>query len=206
MNYKIIPTLIAKNQKELDSLIRKYKNYFNYFQVDIMDGKFVKNKSNWFNFRLDKNFKYEAHLMANDPETWIKKNYNKFEVLIANFERLKEPFNVIKFLKNKNKKIGFAINPETTIEKIEPYLHYLDVVLILTVHPGKYGAEFLPKTLIKIKSLRKVYNKDIEVDGSINPETIRLCKKSGANLFAVGSYIKNSESIRRAIKELSKIL
>lgn len=206
MNYKIIPTLIARNQKELEDLIRKYKNYFNYFQVDVMDGKFVKNKSNWFNFRLNKNFKYEAHLMINGPERWINKNYGKFDVLIANFERLKDPFSVIKFLKNKNKKIGFVINPETSIEKIEPYLHYLDVVLILTVCPGMYGAKFLPQTLRKIKTLRKIYDKDIEVDGSINPKTIKLCKKAGANLFAVGSYLKNSENLRKSLKELKKNL
>lgn len=206
MRYKIIPTLIAKNQKELNLILDKYKNYFNYFQVDVMDGKFVKNKSNWFNFKLSKNCKYEAHLMVDNPERWIIKNYKKFDVLIANFERVKNPMKLIEFVKDKNKKIGFAINPETDIKNLYPYLTHLDRILILTVHPGRYGAEFLPKSLVKIKVLRRVFKGDIEVDGHINPTTIRLCKNAGANLFAVGSYLKDSDDIQNAIKRLRKNL
>ncbi|MBI2148442.1 hypothetical protein HYU23_02085 [Candidatus Woesearchaeota archaeon] len=206
MKYKIIPTLMAKNQKELNILINKYKDYFKYFQVDVMDGNFVRNKSNWFKFKLPKNFTYEAHLMINDPEKWIKKNYKQFDILIANFERVKNPMKLIEFVKSKKKKLGFVLNPETSINLVIPYLKYLDRVLILTVHPGKYGAEFLPETLHKVKVLRKIYKGNIEVDGHINPEVIRLCKILGANLFAIGSYLKNSKDISKSKKELSKFL
>ena len=206
MKYKIIPTLIASNQKELDSLLNKYKNYFKYFQVDVMDGKFVKNKSNWFNFKLPKNFKYEAHLMVNDPEKWIKKNYKQFDVLIANFEKVKNPMKLIKFVKSKKKKIGFALNPETSIMFIEMYLKYIDRVLILTVHPGKYGATFLPETLDKIEMLRMKYQGNIESDGHTNLKTIKMYKNCGVNLFAVGSYLKNSKDIPKSIKELKNCL
>lgn len=206
MKTRIIPTLIAKNQKDLDKLLKRYREYFRYFQVDVMDGKFVRNKSNWFKFKLDNNYRYEAHLMVNEPEKWIRKNYRKFDVLIANFEKVKNPIRLINFAKSKNKKIGFALNPETKIEKIKPYLRYLDRVLILTVHPGKYGAPFLRSSLRKIVRLRKTFKKDIEVDGHINPETIKLCKKAGANLFAVGSYLKDSKNVGKSIRELRKSL
>ena len=206
MKYKIIPTLIAKNQEELDILINKYKDYFKYFQVDIMDGKFVKNKSNWFNFELPKNFTYEAHLMVNNPEKWIGKNYKQFDILIANFEKVKNPMKLIEFVKNKKKKLGFALNPETPINKVFPYLKYLDRVLILTAHPGKYGAEFLSEILYKIKLLRMNYKGNIEVDGHIDPKYIKLCKDKGSNLFAVGSYLKNSKNISKSKKELKKVL
>ena len=206
MKYQIIPALIANNQKELDLLLNKYKKNFNYFQVDVMDGKFVKNKSNWFGFKLPKGHKYEAHLMVNNPDEWIKQNYKQFDVIIANFEKLKNPIKLIKFVKSKKKKIGFALNPETSLMSIQPYLKYLDRVLILTVHPGKYGAEFLPKTLEKINMLRIIYKKDIEVDGHADPMTIKLCKNMGANLFAVGSYLKNSKDLGKAMIELRKAL
>src|SRR3989338_3260208 len=98
MRYKIIPTLIADNQKELDGLTARYKKISGYFQLDIMDGKFVKNKSNWFDFKLQKGCRYEAHLMLENPEEWIKKNYKNFEVLIANIEKVKNPEKLIKFL------------------------------------------------------------------------------------------------------------
>lgn len=206
MIYRIIPTLIAKNQKELSSLFSLYKKHSKWFQIDIMDGKFVRSKSNWFNFKLPKNYKYEGHLMVNNPENWVYKNYKKVDVVIANFEKVKNPMKLIKFVKSKKKKIGFAINPETSIKKLEPYLKYLDRVLILAVHPGKYGAKFLPSTLKKIKALRKIYKKDIEIDGHEDLKHIKLCKKAGANLFSVGSCLKNSSDIGKTMKELKKIL
>lgn len=206
MKYQITPALIANNQKELDVLLNKYKNLNCYFQIDVMDGKFVNNKSNFFNFKLPKEHKYEAHLMINNPEEWIKKNYNRFDVIIANLEKVKNPIKLIEFVKGKGKKIGFALNPETSTMFIEPYLEYLDRVLILTVNPGQYGAKFVPKTLEKINMLRMIYKKDIEVDGHIDLKTIKLCKKAGANLFAVGHYLKDSKDLGKAMNDLRKAL
>ncbi len=206
MKYKIIPTIIANNQKELDSRINILNKYFKHFQLDIMDRKFVKNKSNWFNFKLNKDFTYEAHLMVNNPEEWVYKNYKEFKILIVNFERLKDPLKLIKFAKSKKEEIGFALNPETSLMHIMPYLKYLDRVLLLTVHPGQYGAEFHSEVVEKIKMLRMDFKKDIEVDGHINPDTIKLCKKAGANLFAVGSYLQNSKGLNKTVNELNKSL
>jgi ribulose-phosphate 3-epimerase len=206
MNYKIIPSLISNNQKELDFLLTKYKNKFNYFQMDVMDGEFVYNKSNWYKFKLPKENKYEAHLMIVNPDSWVKKNYKNFDVIIANFERVKDPLSLIKFVKNKKKQIGFAVNPETSIMHLAPYYNLIDRILILTVHPGKYGASFLPEMLDKIKMLRMEFHKDIEIDGHIDPETIKLCKQAGANLFVVGSYLKEAKNLEKASKKLKKVL
>ena len=204
MKYKIIPTIIAKNQNEFDEYFERIKNFTKFIQVDIMDGKFVDNKSNWFNLKLNKKFKFEAHLMVDNPDEYIHKNYKNFDVLIPNIEKVKNAEKLINFVHNKKKKIGFAINPETSISYLLPYLDKLDRVLILTVNPGRYGAKFLNETLNKIGELRKFYKKDIEVDGHIDEKTILLCKKAGANLFAVGSYIKNSKNVKKAINKLKK--
>ena len=202
MKTQIRPTIISKNQKEFDEIIKKYSKYFKHYQVDIMDGKFVKNTSNNYKLKLDKKYTYEAHLMVNNPEEWTKKHYKDYKIIIANYEKVKNPEKLIKFVKSKHKKIGFALNPETSIMHIMPYLKQLDRVLILTVHPGQYGAEFLEETLEKIKMLRMDYKKDIEVDGHINPETLKLCKKAGANLFAIGSYLKDSKDIKENLRKI----
>ncbi len=144
--------------------------------------------------------------MVDNPDGWIYKNYKKADTVIANFEMVKNAAGLINFCKEKKKKIRFAINPETSINKLKPYLKYLDGVLILTVHPGKYGAKFLSKTLKKIRNLRKIYKNNIEVDGHQDPKNIRLCMKAGANLFAVGSYLKNADDVNKAMKELIKSL
>ena len=202
MKYKIIPTIIARRQKEIDIILNKLGKYFRHFQIDVMDGKFVENRSNFFNIKLPEEYSYEAHLMVNNPEDYIKKNYKKFSVIIADYEKVKNPLELIKFVRSKNKKIGFALNPETSLMFVMPYLKYLDRILLLTAHPGSYGAQFIPEILGKIKMLRMDFKKDIEVDGHMNPDNIKLCKKYGANLFAVGSYLHDSHNIEISSKEL----
>ncbi len=201
---KIIPTIIAKNQKEMNSLIKEYKP-FKTIQLDIMDGKWVEQKSNWFNFNVPKTHTYEAHLMVQDPEAWIQKNYTKVQTIIANIEEVKDPKKLIQFLKSKKKKVGFALNPETPITLLQPYLKEIDQVLLLSVHPGKYGAQFIPEVIKKISQLRMRYSGNIEIDGHMNPETIKRCKEAGANMFAVGSFLKDSSDKEKTKKILEQI-
>jgi len=202
----ILPSIIANSQKELDERINKVKNSSRTFHLDIMDGKFVKNKSLIFDFKVLKRKKYQAHLMVNNPLLWINKNWKKVDVIIFHlepFKNEKEIENIIKLIKSKRRDVGLAINPKTSVEKIRPYLEQINLVLIMTVNPGKYGSKFLPKTLKKIRQLRKM-KRDIEVcvDGGINPRTIRSASGAGANTFVSGSYIQKSEDSRKALKEL----
>ena len=206
MIYKIIPSIIAKNQKELNKRLNKVEKLSDVFQLDVMDSKFVKNKSIFFSFKLPKS-KYEAHLMIKDPETWIKANYKRVNTIIFHVETTKNPLKIIRLIKSKMKKVGIAINPKTSINKIKPFLSQVDLILVMTVIPGKYGSKFQKSTLNKIKQIREL-NKiiDIEVDGHEDPETIRLTKEAGANNFVVGSYLQNSKRIKEDYKILLKLI
>lgn len=201
---RIIPSLIAKNQAELEERFSKVK-FSKWLHIDVMDGKFVKNKSNWFNFKLPKTHKYEIHLMVEKPLKWVKKNYQKGDIIIGNIEKL-NPEKFIDFLKNKEKKKAFALNPETPFKKVFPYLNQIDQILILCVHPGKYGGEFLPSAIKKIRELRKSFKGKIEADGGQNPKTIPKTVKAGANVVVVGSYLQNSSNAKSSMLYLSKIL
>ena len=207
---EIIPSIIAKSQKELNEVMSKVSKFSNIFHLDIMDGKFVKNKSLSFPFRIPKNKKYQAHLMVNDPEKWIKKNTRKMSTIIFHMESLnflKEADKIINLIKLKKSKVGVAVNPETPIKNLLPYLNKINLILIMTVSPGKYGAKFLPDTLKKIKRLKKINPKiKIQADGSMNQETISKTSKSGADLFTVGSFLQNSKDIGKAIKGLKSKL
>jgi ribulose-phosphate 3-epimerase len=206
MEIKIIPSIIAKSQKELEEKINKVKGYASVLQLDVMDGRFVKHKSVWFDFSLPKTgCRIEAQLMVNNPEVWIEKNWRKADIIIPSFEGCKDVDAVIGLIKAKGKKAGLGINPETSVDKIKRYLDKIDQVTVMTVHPGRYGAEFLPETLKKVKDLRRLKPKlDIEVDGGINPETIQKAKRAGANRFVVGSFIQDSENIKKSVQLLKK--
>ncbi len=197
---RIIPSIIAKNQKEFEKRIRKVKNDFSLLQLDVMDGKFVKNKSLNFNFKLPKTkCKYEAQLMINNPEAWIDEYWEKVGTIIFHFKSVKayEIENLIKKIKSKKRKVGIAIKPSVKIKEIKSYLDKIDVVLVMTVNPGSYGGKFLPSTLKKVKELRKLKPKlNIEVDGGINNKTIFAAKSAGANIFVSGSYLQESKDIK----------
>jgi ribulose-phosphate 3-epimerase len=210
MNLKknIIPAIIAKNQDELEDRIKRVADFIDIIQLDFMDGKFVPNNSIDFDFKLPKNkCKFESHLMINDPEKWIENNALKVDTILVHYESIKDSMEIINQIKEKNKKVGFVLNPETPISKIENYLNQLDQVLIMTVNPGFYGSPFLPEMIKKISDLRKIKpDLDIEVDGGIVPNTIGLVNRAGANMFVSGSYIVKSKNVEDSIFNLKKII
>ena len=173
-----------------------------------MDGKFVPNNSIDFDFKLPKTkCNFESHLMINDPEKWIENNALKVDTILVHYESINDPMKIINQVKDKNKKVGFVLNPETPFYKIENYLDYLDQVLIMTVNPGFYGSPFLPEMLEKITGLRKIKPElDIEVDGGIVPDTIGLVDRAGANMFVSGSYIVKSKNVKESLVNLKKII
>jgi ribulose-phosphate 3-epimerase len=203
----IIPAIIAQTQTELDEKLNKVEGYAELVQLDIMDELFVPNNSLNFDFNLSgRNTSFEAHLMINDPMGWIEKNWSKVDTIIVHLESCEKPEDIIRFVKNKGKKIGFAINPETAVNNVKPYLDDIDQLLIMTVNPGFYGSKFLPETLCKISQVRKIKpDLDIEVDGGVTSDTIKLIKEAGANMLVSGSFILKSNNVKESMDKLKNI-
>ncbi|MCX9026517.1 MAG: ribulose-phosphate 3-epimerase [Candidatus Methanoperedens sp.] len=203
----IIPAIIARTQIDLDEKLNKVEGYAEIVQLDIMDGIFVPNNSLDFDFDISgRNISFEAHLMITDPMGWIEKNWWKVDTIIVHFETCEKPEDIIRSLKNKGKKIGFALNPETAVHYVKPYLDDIDQLLIMTVNPGFYGSKFLPETLCKITEVRNIKpDLDIEVDGGVTPDTIKSINDAGANMLVSGSYILKSNSVRESMDKLKKI-
>jgi ribulose-phosphate 3-epimerase len=202
----IIPAIIAKNQKELDISFKKVEKYSDIIQLDFMDGIFVKNHSIDFNFIIPKTeCLLEAHLMVKHPLRWIEKNISTVDMILAHFETLLNPQKIVDVVRNEGKKIGFVLNPETSIDNIINFIDQLDQILIMTVNPGFYGSSFIPDMVEKISELRKLAPKiDIEVDGGITDKTINIVNNAGANMFVSGSYIIKSANIKTAFDTLKK--
>ncbi len=215
MSQLIYPSLIAKNQRELDEKYGKLRGVVKTLHLDIVDGRFAPNKSLQFNFTLSPQFSYQAHLMIKDPEQWIKRQllspqHKLFNLFIPHFEAIYFHSRYILWMKQLKKPIAFAILPETNVTHLKEHLPYMDYVLVLTVHPGFYGSKYLRSELLKIRPIKKVNPKvKVIVDGGMNPETIKEAKRAGADLFVSGSYltnnyITNNHSTREAIREMRK--
>ena len=180
---------------------------FDYIHVDVMDGKFVKNTNmNLDAFKCLKdnyNLPIIAHLMVVNPIQYIDKFIQYIDIFLFHLEINHNIKEIIEKIKIYNKKVGLAINPDTQISKIIPFLSIIDLVLVMSVHPGYSGQKFIPETIEKINQLAKYkedYNFEIDVDGGVDLENSK--KLINADILSSASTILNAEDPNLAIQLL----
>lgn len=181
-----------------------------YIHVDVMDGKFVPNKTMPFS-EMKNIYKYtskrlDVHLMVNDPMKYI----NDYATLNTEYITIHEEIDVdiiemLKLIKSYGIKCGLAIKPDTLVSDLVPYLPLLDLVLVMSVEPGAGGQKFIMESEEKIKEVKTLidtYNLStkISVDGGINSETKNYC--SLCDILVSGSYIVNSLDFSKQIDSL----
>jgi len=172
---KIIPAILATDIKKLEHDLLQVEGLDTWIQVDIMDGKFVNNTSvsldDFFSLELVKNFsmEIEVHLMVKNPVTYFSQcQDNNVKRVIFHCEA-GDTATILQEAKKYNFQISVALNPETHIKEIMPYIGSIDVAVLMSVNPGLQGQAFLPQTLEKIKELRQLApDLKIEVDGGIS--------------------------------------
>lgn len=181
-----------------------------YIHIDVADGKFVGNKTlpykemryiyRYTSKRLD------VHLMVENPSVYIPLYAElNTEFITFHIETTEDIERNLKMIKEYSIKCGLAINHETKVSDLIPYLPYLDMILVMSVTPGYGGQEFIEETHEKLKELRVLldsYNVKalISVDGGINYDTRKLCDV--ADMIIAGSYITNSDDFQEKISSL----
>ena len=180
-----------------------------YIHLDIMDGKFVSNKTWDINEIKDiissSDKPKDVHLMVQDLDNYIE-DFSSInpEYITFHYEVTTDIKKYIDDLKSKNIKVGLSIKPDTDVSVLTPYLPYIDLVLVMSVEPGAGGQKFMDSSLEKIKLLSKHkkennYSYVIEVDGGINNETVTFVKDEGADIVVSGSFITNSDNYQEKI-------
>lgn len=210
MKPEIIPTILVKTFDEVKEKIKLVENYVDWVQLDIMDGIFVENKT-WDNSNNLKDFKtrvkLEAHLMVDKPEKIIDNWLEVVDRIIIHQESSENIQEIIEKVHKNKKEIGIALNPETHPTAIKQFLNDIDLILLMSVQPGKGGQEFKDWILEKADFLRqKGFKGNIEIDGGINETNIGQALERGINLFCVGTYIYQNNNIEQAIKKLKENL
>lgn len=199
---------IKENLKEKIKELNKLK--VDYLHLDIMDGEFVVNVNDDYELLekslIDNKKKLDIHLMVKDVTNYIQK-YKKLNPYFITFhyEVLENIDRIINLIKDNNIKVGISIKPLTDVSLLIPYLDKVDLVLVMTVNPGKGGQKLIEKTLEKIDDLiylreKNNYHFKIEVDGGINDETIKKVHKS--DISVVGSFITSSNNYEERINKL----
>lgn len=190
---RIVPAILTDDPSALEKLVRQAEGFTDYAQFDIMDGEFVPSHSVTCEqiAALKTRLAWEAHLMVLHPENCVA-DFQRTGAgkIVFHYEATPEPEKIIKQIGKLGIKVGLAVNPETTIASVARLVKKVDSVLFLSVHPGFYGAEFLPEVLDKIEAFRKAYpEKEIGIDGGVKEDNIVKIARSGVNVICVGSAL-----------------
>ena len=217
---EISASILSVNEEEsIHTFYRLETAHTDYFHIDVMDGKFVKNdttekmKIYSDNLKNITNIPLDVHLMVEDVKKYVDIfSPNEPNIISFHIETAKNKEEVIDFIKyiKQYTKVGIAINPNTPTENIYEYLPLIHKVLVMTVEPGRGGQSLILETIDKIKRLKEYIvsnnlDTEIEADGGINMDNIKLLEGAGIDIAVVGTYLINSKDYKYTINKLKEI-
>lgn len=194
---QIIPAILSTKEEDFKKDLSCYKQSQSFkdgwIHIDFMDNKFVPNKSidpsiiSKYPIDLHK----EAHIMVSHPLLWIDDLFKAgFERIIFHIEAEDDTNKCIEQIKDKGLEIGLAINNETPIEKLTPFIGKIEVILVMTIVPGFQGQPFIPQSLDKVrKILANNWPVKVGVDGAVSDKDVGEIVDAGVDFMIVGSYL-----------------
>ena len=214
---KVSTSILSVKENEVKTFYNLEVAKTDYFHIDVMDGKFVKEntsqkmKENIISLKNITTLPLDVHLMVEDVFEAIDE-YISFEpqIITFHYEAIKDKkqiYSIINKIKEENIKVGIAIKPNTPVEDIYEFLPYVHLALVMTVEPGEGGQKLIESTIGKIEKLSKFIKDndlevDIEADGGIYDGNIEVLKNAGIDIAVAGTYIIKSNNYSDAIKKL----
>lgn len=204
----IAPSILSADFSKLGQEIRDVeKAGADWIHIDVMDGHFVPNITMGpvvvRAIRPVTKLPLDVHLMIKSPETYVE-SFAKAgaDIITFHIESEGDPKEIIKLIRYFKKKAGVSVRPKTDTGKLAGILPMVDMVLVMTVEPGFGGQEFMADCVSKIAEVRKVFKKDIEVDGGVNADTAHEVIKNGANVIVAGTSVFGTKDYAQAIRKL----
>ena len=216
MTIKVAPSILSADYINLQKDIELIESAgAEFVHIDVMDGMFVPSISYgpaWVKaLRPVTDIVLDVHLMVEQPERYIDVFAEAgSDIIGVHYEATPHIHRALQQIKNHGIKAEVVINPGTSVAAIEPVLHMVDQVLVMTVNPGFGGQKFLPETLEKIVRLAEIkrekgYDYDIEIDGGANDETTKLAYEAGATVAVAGSYVFDKVDPAAKIARLKEV-
>ena len=212
---QISPSILSADFSQLGNEIERLEDGgADMIHIDVMDGHFVPNLTIGppviKNLRKFTKLPFDVHLMITPVHKYISAYADAgADIITIHPEATNNIKKSINYIKDLGKKVGISLNPNTPIDIIKKNLTEINLVLIMSVHPGFGGQKFIPKVLKKIKELKKIQtekniNFDIEIDGGINFDNCKIAIEAGANILVSGTTVfkSNDGDIKKNINLL----
>ena len=215
---KISPSILSADFSKLGNEIENLeKAGADLIHIDVMDGHFVPNITIGpeviSKLRKYTKLPFDVHLMISPVDNFIN-DFAKAgaDIITIHPEATDDLKNSINKIKSCNKKVGISLNPQTSIDRVLPFIDQINLILIMSVNPGFGGQKFMPEVLEKIKELKNIQKNenidfDIEIDGGINFENSKIAIEAGANILVSGTTVfkSNNGDIKKNIELLKSV-
>lgn len=207
---KVVPAILTADPAELRDGLKALRDQVHWVHIDIMDGKFVPNTSiNLFELgEAYQFFNLEIHLMVESPEKYLEDCKGvEAKRVVFHAEAAANPGVVLDQMEKYSFQKAIAINPSTLASNLSSYIDKLDAVLVMGVHPGLQGQEFLPQVLEKVPAIRQM-KEDIVIglDGGMNEATIQQAFEAGVDYVCAGSAVMKAPDPAGALRSLGEMI
>lgn len=194
---QILPAVLGKTEEQYKADINKLSACEalkgNWVHIDFADNKFVPNETIGpeESSKISTTFQKEAHLMVAHPKEWVDKLVEAgFKRIIFHIEAEDDIKKVIDYIRSKGLEVGLAIKMDTPLEKLEPFVDKIDVVMVMSIIPGFQGQPFILESLERIRQIKsKGWKVKVAVDGSVRDENAKQLVEAGIDYLTVGSFL-----------------